>query len=66
MLNYWGVNQCVDFGHLVFNLVQQGVLGKTDEDRLEDFAGGYDFDEAFRKPFRAHRRTAAGTPATTE
>jgi uncharacterized repeat protein (TIGR04138 family) len=32
-------------------MVNRGVLGKTDEDRLEDFAGGYDFEEAFRNPF---------------
>ena len=66
VLNHWGVHQCIDFGHLVFNLVQHGVLGKTDEDRLEDFAGGYDFEEAFRKPFRPQRRATAGTPAPIE
>jgi uncharacterized repeat protein (TIGR04138 family) len=66
VLNAWGIHRCVDFGHMVFNLVQHGVLGKTDEDRLEDFAGGYDFDEAFRKPFRPRSHSAAGTPAATE
>jgi uncharacterized repeat protein (TIGR04138 family) len=28
-----------------------GLLAKTDEDSRADFAGGYDFYEAFRKPF---------------
>ena len=43
----WGVNRTEDFGELVFNLVESGLLGKTDTDRREDFAGGFDFDTAF-------------------
>jgi uncharacterized repeat protein (TIGR04138 family) len=56
VLNRWGVTRCEDFGELVFNLVQNGVLGKTEQDRKEDFAGGYDFDEAFQRPFLPHSR----------
>lgn len=52
VLNSWGVHQCEDFGHIVFNLVNKGVLRKTDEDSLRDFDGGYDFEAAFRKPFQ--------------
>ncbi len=63
VLNRWGVKRCEDFGELVFNLVQKGVLGKTDQDRKEDFAGGYDFDEAFLQPFRPGKRAAAQPPA---
>lgn len=48
----WGINECIDFGHIVFNLVNEGLLGKTDEDSIEDFSGGYDFTEAFLHPFR--------------
>jgi uncharacterized repeat protein (TIGR04138 family) len=47
----WGLNRTEDFGEIVFQLVEAGFLGKTDEDRREDFAGGFDFDEAFVKPF---------------
>jgi uncharacterized repeat protein (TIGR04138 family) len=59
VLNRWGVKRCEDFGEIVFNLVQKGILGKTDQDRKEDFAGGYDFDEAFLQPFRPGKRPAA-------
>lgn len=52
VLSEWGVNECVDFGNLVFNLIDAGLLGKTDEDCIEDFMGGYDFHEAFIKPFQ--------------
>lgn len=65
VLNTWGIHQCLDFGHLVFNLVEAGVLGKTDDDHLQDFSGGYDFDEAFRKPFRPQHRISTGTNATS-
>ena len=52
VLSEWGINGCVDFGNIVFNLVNEGLLGKTDEDSIEDFLGGYDFTEAFIQPFR--------------
>ncbi len=51
LLREWGVNRSEDFGEIVFNLIELQFLRKTDSDRREDFAGGYDFDEAFRDPF---------------
>lgn len=47
----WGVRRCEDFGEIVFNMVEQGLLSKTKEDSRADFQGGYDFDVAFRQPF---------------
>ena len=47
----WGVRCCRDFGEIVFNLVEIGQFSKTAEDRRTDFDGGYDFTDAFRKPF---------------
>ncbi len=52
VLDYWGVKSCEDIGHMVFNLVQAGVFGKTDDDALKDFRGHYDFQEAFVAPFQ--------------
>ena len=43
----WGINECIDFGHIVFNLVNAGLLGKTEGDSIDDFSDGYDFSEAF-------------------
>ena len=51
VLEEWGVRSCRDIGQLVFNLVEAGLLGKSPEDRIEDFDQGYDFREAFQKPF---------------
>jgi len=47
----WGVTQCKDFGEIVFNMVEAGLLAKTDKDSREDFQTGYDFTATFRKPF---------------
>ena len=56
LLAYWGVRRCEDFGEIVFHLVDKGVLGKTEKDSRDDFKGGYDFDEAFAKPFSTRRK----------
>ena len=47
----WGIRQCDDFGEMVFNLIRIGIFGKTDTDEIEDFRNGYDFVEAFEKPY---------------
>jgi uncharacterized repeat protein (TIGR04138 family) len=47
----WGVTRCADFGEIVFNMVEVGLLAKTDQDTQADFEDGYSFEDAFRKPF---------------
>jgi uncharacterized repeat protein (TIGR04138 family) len=47
----WGVKRTDDFGEIVFNMVGEGLLGKTDNDSREDFKGVYDFDTIFRQPY---------------
>jgi uncharacterized repeat protein (TIGR04138 family) len=51
VLQEWGISRCEDFGEIVFNMVENSLLAKTDQDSREDFKDGYDFEEAFRKPF---------------
>ncbi|MBM3834600.1 MAG: hypothetical protein FJ403_15275 [Verrucomicrobia bacterium] len=63
VLNEWGVHRCEDFGELVFNMVENGLLSKTETDSRDDFKGGYDFAEAFQKPFRpAGKAAPSSTP----
>jgi uncharacterized repeat protein (TIGR04138 family) len=47
----WGVRVGLDFGEIVFNLVENGLLSKTEKDSRDDFKDGYDFYQAFREPF---------------
>ncbi len=57
VLNAWGVKRCRDFGDIVFNLIEYNVFSKTENDRREDFADIYDFDDAFVRPFRPVKRS---------
>lgn len=47
----WGIRNCQNFGEIVFNMVEIGLLARTEKDTRDDFQNGYDFTEAFRKPF---------------
>ncbi len=47
----WGINSCEDIGHMVFNLIDSGIFGKTEEDSIDDFKDVYSFEDAFVKPF---------------
>jgi len=47
----WGIRNCQNFGEIVFNMVEIGLLAKTEKDTRDDFQNGYDFTGAFRKPF---------------
>jgi len=47
----WGIRNCQNFGEIVFNMVEIGLLAKTEKDTRDDFQSGYDFTDAFRKPF---------------
>jgi len=52
LLDEWGIRSTEDFGEIVFNLVENNLLAKTENDSRDDFAGGYDFEEAFTAPFQ--------------
>jgi uncharacterized repeat protein (TIGR04138 family) len=66
VLNEWGIHACEDFGEIVFNMVDQALLSKTDTDTRQDFKGGFDFDEAFGKPFRPRSAETVPVPGETK
>ncbi|MCG3182941.1 MAG: hypothetical protein ICCCNLDF_01023 [Planctomycetes bacterium] len=43
---WWGVNTTRDWGDIVFNLIEVGLLHAQDDDRPEHFDNIYDVDEA--------------------
>ncbi|MBU1045196.1 MAG: hypothetical protein KJ915_12460 [Candidatus Omnitrophica bacterium] len=51
VLEHWGLKVTEDFGSIVFNLVDAGVLGKTDDDRIEDFQNIFDFKVVFEDEY---------------
>ncbi|MCM8812970.1 MAG: hypothetical protein NC924_03430 [Candidatus Omnitrophica bacterium] len=48
---HWGIASTADFGAIVFKLIDANLLGKTEEDSLDDFKNGYDFKKAFEDDF---------------
>jgi uncharacterized repeat protein (TIGR04138 family) len=62
MLEEWGVHSCRDFGAIVFNMVDVELLAKTDKDSRADFENGYDFYDAFRRPFLPPSRQGSREP----
>lgn len=51
VLSHWGVTRTEDFGRIVYTLVEIGLLVTQPGDRESDFAGVYDFHDAFRSEY---------------
>lgn len=43
----WGVIRSDDFGQMVFNMIENGLLFKNEGDSKSDFKGIYNFQEIF-------------------
>ena len=52
VLEQWGITKSGDFGEIVFNLVDSGLMGKTETDSLDDFKDLYDFYMEFDEKFK--------------
>jgi len=51
VLTEWGLSETQDFGEIVYNLIEAGVMGKTASDNRKDFKGIYNFQDTFGRPF---------------
>ncbi len=51
VFNVWGVQSTLDFGRIVFHLVEDGLLRKRSQDSLSDFIDQFDFHDAFALKF---------------
>jgi uncharacterized repeat protein (TIGR04138 family) len=49
VLEHWQVRRTEDFGRIVFAMIQNGVMSKTDDDCMDDFRAVFDFNEAFSR-----------------
>ena len=43
VLSRWGVYGTIDFGRIVYAMIDAGLMSKTDEDSLDDFRDVFDF-----------------------
>jgi uncharacterized repeat protein (TIGR04138 family) len=58
----WGLHTTADFGELVFNLVEAGLMMQTSEDDRKEFIDVFDLDEALSDYRIELEEEAEGTP----
>ncbi|MDX1661840.1 MAG: hypothetical protein R3326_08625 [Gemmatimonadota bacterium] len=51
VLEHWSIHRTRDFGEIVFNLLEVGVLSKDDADSVHDFDDLFDFTEVFERRY---------------
>ncbi len=47
VLRHWNIVRTEDFGRIVYAMITGGLMSKTADDSIDDFAAVYDFEEAF-------------------
>ncbi|MEI8344840.1 MAG: Minf_1886 family protein [Candidatus Omnitrophota bacterium] len=47
VFGFWGIHESLDFGHVVFNMVGEGILSRRETDALEDFKSDLFFERLF-------------------
>ncbi|MFP6750384.1 MAG: Minf_1886 family protein [Pirellulaceae bacterium] len=52
VLNNWGIHETRDFGEIVYNLIDIGLLRPSDKDEREHFTDVYSFEKAFVEDFQ--------------
>jgi uncharacterized repeat protein (TIGR04138 family) len=62
VLKNWGIHSTRCFGDIVYNMIQGGIMRKSEHDHRCHFDNVYQFDEVFQTQFEfceslAHRRT---------
>jgi uncharacterized repeat protein (TIGR04138 family) len=55
----WGIHRTDDLGELVFNLIEAGLLSKTDTDHRTDFRDVFDLDRALVEGYSIRLADAA-------
>jgi uncharacterized repeat protein (TIGR04138 family) len=52
VLRRWNITSTLDFGRIVFALIEVGQMQKTDDDTIDDFKDVYDFRTAFEGGYK--------------
>ncbi len=55
VLDSWGIRESEDIGSMVFNLIEVGAFGKSEEDSPADFSGDIDLKKALQEPYHPTR-----------
>lgn len=60
----WGVHRPLDWGRIVFLLVDEELLKRQEEDTIDDFRSDVDFERTFVDEYRPPVATLGDAPAT--
>ncbi len=52
VLGHWGIHRTLDFGRIVFAMIDSRLMQKNDNDDVHDFDAVFDFADAFQVPER--------------
>jgi uncharacterized repeat protein (TIGR04138 family) len=52
VFEHWGITSTDDLGNIVFKMIENGLLKKTEGDSPEDFRAVYDLKETFKTSYR--------------
>jgi uncharacterized repeat protein (TIGR04138 family) len=52
VLRRWNITSTLDFGRMVFALIDARQMQRTDDDTIDDFRNVYDFKTAFENGYR--------------
>ena len=52
VLNGWGVTETSDFGEIVYNMIEVGIMKKSSKDKKSHFDDVFEFDDAFEQRFK--------------
>ncbi|OGJ85065.1 MAG: hypothetical protein A2268_16245 [Candidatus Raymondbacteria bacterium RifOxyA12_full_50_37] len=52
VFDHWGIRGSGDFGNIVYNLIDTGLMGKSETDRIEDFNNVFSFEDEFVNNYR--------------
>jgi uncharacterized repeat protein (TIGR04138 family) len=55
VLRRWNITCTLDFGRIVFAMIDAGRLQKTERDSIDDFRNVFDFRTAFEQDYRIER-----------
>ncbi len=47
VLKRWGIQRSIDFGNMVYLMIDHGFMRKTEEDSIEDFRDNFDLAKDF-------------------
>lgn len=56
----WGIRETLDWGRVVFLMVEDKRLSRQESDSIEHFRDGFDFDEVFVRTYRPRVGDADG------